>query len=240
MIGREKFLKNELASLSYGYSPSSLIAYLGVRGINLKDYGFGNHNIWHLEQWDLNQIWRDVDANCYDKPWVFFSTPTLHTSYPGVAPEGCDILEIGTTANYSFFKNLYDNNPAEYRKQKRLLAQRLIDIATEKYIPDLEKHIALKVVGSPISNETYCFAPFGNCYGSNLTTENMGLNRSKSKTPFKNLFWCNASSGFPGIYGTTVTGMNLYGKLTGDYFYKYENAPSNQEAIQYSSGFQTR
>src|SRR5262249_55737344 len=155
------------------------------------------------------------------KPWVFFSTPTLHTSFnAGVAPEGCQILEVGTVANYGHFRKLYDENPAEYRRQKKELAWRLLKIASERFIPNLEKHLDLKVVGSPVTNETFCFAPFGNCYGSDLTPKNMGLNRLKSESPWKNLYWCNASSGYPSIYGTTLTGMNLFAKLTGDDFYK--------------------
>ncbi len=234
MIGREKFSKKEQDTLSYQYSPSSLIIYLGIKGIDLRDYGFGDFNIWHMEQWDMNKIWKDINANNYDKPWVFYSTPTLHTYCQGTTPEGCQILELGTAANYQYFKELYDHNPCEYRKQKKQLAQRLLDLTMEKYIPDLNKHIALKVVGSPVTSETYCYAPFGNCYGSNLTPHNMGLERLSSDTPWNNFYWCNASSGYPGIYGTTITGMNLYTKLTQDAFYDYNKAPSTEEAIQYA------
>lgn len=235
LIGRSKFPGKELKSLSYQYSPSSLMIYLGIKGIDLRDYGFGNHNLWHLEQWDINKAWRELRNNDYDQPWIFLSTPTLHTSEGGVAPEGCQILEMGTAANFSYFKKLYDENPAEYRKQKRLLANRLIHIVSEKYIPQLEKHIAVKVVGSPVTNETYCFAPFGNCYGSDMTPYNMGLDRLKAETPWNNFFWCNASSGYASIYGTTMTGMSLYFQLTGNRFYQEKNAPSTEDAIKYAS-----
>lgn len=237
IIGRDKFPSSYLPKLSYEYSPSSLIIYLGIKDIDLRDYGFGNFNIWHLEQWDINKIWRESNQNIYENPWVFYSTPTLHTTHNEiVAPHGCQILELGTSANYNFFQDLFLNNPIEYRKQKKLLANRLLQLTVKHYIPDLEKHLALKVVGSPMANESFCFAPRGNCYGSNMTPENMGLNRLSSETPWKNLHWCNASSGFAGIYGTTITGMALYEKLTGDHFYDYRRAPSVEEAIEYAKG----
>lgn len=235
MIGQDKFPRNYLKKLSYEYSPSSLMVYLGVKDIDLFEYGFGNHNIWHLEQWDLNQSWRDIKNNRYDKPWMFFSTPTLHTRYGGVAPEGCQIIELGTAANYGYFKQLHDESPSEYRKQKRLLAERLLKIASEKFIPGLEKHMALKVIGSPVTNETFCYAPFGNCYGSDLSVENVGLDRLKEETPWSNLFWCNASSGYPSICGTTLTGVRLFEKLTNSKVYDSKKAPSTEEAIQYST-----
>lgn len=234
LIGNDKVPKAYRESLSYDYSPSSLMVYLGVKGIDLREHGFGNHNIWHLEQWDLNKCWKESRANNYEKPWLFISTPTLHTNAPGVAPDGCHIMEIGTVANYSHFKRLYDENPAEYRKQKRDLAWQLLKIASERFLPGLEKHIDLKVVGSPVTNETFCFAPRGNCYGSDMTPQNMGLKRLKAETPWKNMFWSNASSGYPSIYGTTLTGMGLYGQLTGDNFYKPELAPSTDAAIRYT------
>lgn len=218
MIGREKFPKEYLPALSYDYSPSILMIYLGIKGIDLRDFGFGNHNTWHLEQWDLNQTWKDSRTNCYDKPWVFMSTPTLHTNQPGIAPKGCQILEVATAANYDFFKDLHERNPHQYRAQKRALTDILLEIVERKHIPNLQRHLALKVVGTPTTNDDFCFAPFGNSYGSHLTPHNMGLKRLKAETPWENFFWCNASSGYGGVYGTALTGATLYGKLTGDRF----------------------
>lgn len=205
-----------LSRLHYNYTQSSFFVYLGVKGIDLRDYGFGNHNTWHLEQWDMNQSWKESDLNCYDRPWIFMSTPTLHSDYPGIAPEGCQILEFGTVANYDHFKTLHDQDPPAYRKLKNQLTDKLISIIEAKHIPDLTHHIALKVVGTPTTNEDFCLAPFGNAYGSVMSPANMGLNRLKAETPWDNLYWCNASSGFASIYGTTLTGINLYQKLTGD------------------------
>lgn len=216
MIGREKFPPEFLPALSYAYTQSSFFVYLGVKGINLADYGFGSHNTWHLEQWDMNACWKQSRQNSYEKPWLFMSTPTLHTSQPGIAPEGCQILEFGTVANYDYFKELHEKNPPAYRKAKHDLAEKLLKIVEEKHIPHLSKHIALKVVGTPTTNSDFCLAPYGNAYGSVMSVENMGLGRLKAETPWKNFFWCNASSGFASIYGTTLTGANLYAKLTGD------------------------
>lgn len=215
MIGRERFPSKFLPSLSYDYTQSSFFVYLGVKGIDLRDYGFGNHNTWHLEQWDMNQSWKETRENNYDLPWIFISTPTLHSSYPGIAPEGCQILEFGTVANYSRFKQLKDAAPAAYRKEKLELSERMLKIIEQKHIPNLSRHLALKVVGTPTTNCDFCYAPFGNAYGSLMTPENVSPGRLKADTPWKNFYWCNASSGFASIYGTSLTGAKLYKELTG-------------------------
>lgn len=216
MIGRDKFPNKYLPSLSYKYTPSSFLIYLGIKGIDLRDFGFGNHNTWHLEQWDMNKSWKEALENNYQRPWIFMSTPTLHSSYPGIAPDGCQILELVTVANYDHFKHLKDTDPAAYRKEKHNLAEKLLNIVEQKHLPDLSRHLALKVVGTPTTNTDFCFAPFGNAYGSVMSPENVSLSRLKADTPWNNLFWCNASSGFASIYGTALTGANLYTKLTGD------------------------
>lgn len=217
LIGLEKFPPSYLPPLRYPYTQSALFVYLGVKDIHLSDYGFGNHNTWHLEQWDMNASWRESRENCIDRPWIFMSTPTLHTSHPGIAPAGCQILEFGSVANYDYFKHLHDTNPPAYRKEKNRFAQKLLKIIEDKHIPQLSKHIALKVVGTPTTNTDFCLAPFGNAYGSVMSPPHMGLGRLKAETPWHNFFWCNASSGFASIYGTTLTGCNLYAKLTGDH-----------------------
>ncbi len=216
MIGKEKVPSRYQKPLNYSYTQSALFVYLGVKGIDLADYGFGNHNTWHLEQWDMNQSWRDTAENKFDKPWIFMSTPTLHSNYPGIAPDGCQILEFGTVANYDIFKNLHDTSPQEYRRLKHDFSDKLLNIIEEKHVPNLSKHIALKVVGTPTTNADFCLAPYGNAYGSVMSPENMNLDRLKSESPWENLFWCNASSGYASIYGTTLTGVNLYQKLTGE------------------------
>lgn len=231
LIGREKFPSRYLPALNYQYSPSGIMIYLGLKNIELRDFGFGNFNIWHLNQWDMNKMWAEQLSGNFEKPWVFMGTPTLHSSSEGVAPEGGQILEVATVASYAYFKKFQEMGEREYLKAKMDVANRLLDFVEEKYVPDLRKHIAVKAVGSPTTNEDFCLAPFGNSYGSHLTPKQIGLGRLKADTPFKNLFWCNASSGYAGIHGTVSTGMQLYMDLTGDLIYDSSRAPTDQELI---------
>ncbi len=232
IIGWEKFPRSEQKKLSYGYSEAGVVVYLGLKDLDLRKYGFGSFNIWHLEDWDMNDMWRKMGATDFSKPWVFLSTPTLHTSEGGTTPgPGHHILELASFANYAPFKEAQEKGYAEYFKLKQRVAERMIDIVEQRYIPDLRKHIVVKQVGTSTTNEDFVLAPNGNAYGSDMTPENVHLSRLRAKTPFANFWWCNASSGWAGMYGTVSTGMNLYMDLTGDRFFGATKGPTDDELI---------
>lgn len=215
-IGLEKFPSSFQKPLSYDYSGTAVTVYLGLKGIDLRDHGFGRHNTWHLEQWDLNQTWKEALNADWSRPWLFMATPSLHTPETGTCPPGGQILELATAADYGHFRRLRDRDPKAYRKEKKKVEQRLIDLVEEHHLPKIRDHIALHVAGSPTTNEDYCRAPRGHAYGQELRPDNMGLGRLRSRTPWENFFWCNAASGYPGVSGTIGTGIQLYQELTGD------------------------
>jgi len=225
VIGLEKFPPEYHKPLKYEYSQTALTVYLGLKGIDLREHGFGRHNTWHLEQWDMNETWEQEMRQDWSRPWVFMATPSLHTTEPGTCPPGGQILELATTANYDYFRELRDHDIRAYRRQKKEVEDRMIDIVEQHHVPNLRKHIALHVAGSPTTNEDFCWAPRGHAYGQHLTPGNMGLGRLKAKTPWKNFHWCNAASGYPGVNGTIGTGMELYMRLTGDRFWNPRDTP---------------
>lgn len=232
MIGRDFFSKSDLKNLSYDYSPSGVVVYLGIKELDLRNYGFGSHNLWHLEDWDMNAMWKRQGRGDFTKPWIFFATPTLHTNATGTAPAGHQILELATYAEYAPMLALQTQGYAAYKAEKMRIANRLIDVAQERYIPHLRDHIAVQVVGTPTTNEDFVMAPYGNAYGSNMTPENVSGHRLKAKSPWRNFHWCNASSGWGGVYGTVSTGMSLYMDLTGDRFYDPRRGPNDAAFIQ--------
>jgi all-trans-retinol 13,14-reductase len=232
MIGRDKFPKKYLKKLDYEYSPSGVMVYLGLKDIDLRDHGYGSYNIWHLEQWGMNKMWKEQAEGNFDNPWIFMSTPTLHTDEPGTTPEkGMHILEIASYIEYEPFKKKKDVAYKDYLKFKQDISNKMIDLVEKKYIPNLRKHIAVQVVGTPVTNEDFCKATRGNAYGSNMTPEQVGPGRLKADTPWKNFHWCNASSGWAGMYGTVSTGSMLYMDLTGDHYYKETDVPTDEEFI---------
>jgi phytoene dehydrogenase-like protein len=231
IIGWNYFPEKYQKKLKYEYSPSGMVIYLGLKDIDLTECGFGKYNTWHLEQWDMNKMWSDQLKGDFQRPWIFLSTPSLNTDHPGSTPEGGSILEIATLTNFSSFDEAQKRSYAEYFKMKQALAERILDWVEEKYIPNLRKHIAVKVVGTRNTNVDYVNAPEGNAYGSRLIPKYMGAGRLKAWTPFENLYWCNASSGYAGIYGTCHTGVQLYMDLTGDYFMNDIKIPTDEEAI---------
>ncbi|MEK7073001.1 MAG: NAD(P)/FAD-dependent oxidoreductase [Patescibacteria group bacterium] len=232
IIGWEKFPAAEQKKLSYQYSEAGVVVYLGLKDIDLRKYGFGSFNIWHLEDWDMNQMWREMGACDFSKPWVFLSTPTLHTTEGGTTPgPGYHILELASFANYAPFKQAQDKGYAEYFKLKQRVSERMIDIVEQRYIPNLRKRIVVKQVGTSTTNEDFVLAPNGNAYGADMIPLQVSLSRLTATTPFKNFWWCNASSGWAGMYGTVSTGMNLYMDLTGDHFYDAKKAPTDEALI---------
>lgn len=234
LIGLEHFPDRWLRPLSYTYSPSGVMTYLGLQGVDPRDHGFGRFNTWHLEQWDMNRMWEDQTCGDFSRPWIFISTPTLHTSDTSVVPPGGHIMEVATYADYGYFKRMQDTSYRDYAQAKQALADRLIELVEQRYLPNLRKHVAVKVVGTPVTHEDFCGAPFGNAYGSYFTPAQMGLGRLTAETPFANFWWCNASSGSAGIHGTTHTGVALYMRLTGDRFFDGRHAPPLDELVNHA------
>jgi len=232
MIGIEKFPEEYKKSLNYEYSPAGVVVYIGLKDdIDLRDYGFGSFNTWHCEQWDMNKMWDEMGEVNFENPWVFLSTPTLHTKDPSHAPAGCQILELASYTEFKPFKDAQDSSYKDYYKMKDDVANKMIDLVEKRFIPNLRDHIRIKVVGTSATNLDFCLAPGGNAYGSRLIPKNMSGSRLKSKTPFTNLKWCNASSGWGGMYGTARTGVNLYMELTNDNFFTSGTGPTDDELV---------
>lgn len=233
LIGWDKFPESFKKPLSFKYSPAGMVVYIGLKkGFDLKKYGFGKHNVWHLQDWDMNKVWKEQLNGNFDNAWFFISTASLHSDEPGIAPKGSQILEIATVTDYKSFKDAQKRSYGEYNKLKQELVNKMIDWVQDNYIPDLKENIVVKVAGGRTTNEDFVLAPEGNAYGSIMNPKNMGIGRLKAKTPWKNFFWCNASSGFAGFYGTARTGIQLYMDITNDLFFDPTKAPSDEELLK--------
>lgn len=217
MIGIEKFSGPVRQKLNYDYSPSNFMAYCVVKGLDLRDYGFGKWNTFHTGEPDLNQAFRQMyEQNDFSNPSFAITTPTLLTEQNRDCPDDCQIIEFLTVANYAYFKHLKESDRKAYRQKKAEILESILDVVEKHYIPNFRKYLVFKITGSPTTNERFCWCPSGNSYGSSLTPRNMGLGRLNYDTSLKNFYFCNASSGYPGFAPTFWTGALLYQTLSGD------------------------
>ncbi len=213
LIGEHRLPRRWLGKLSYGYSSGNLTLYLGVRGVDLRDHGFGSHNVWHYPHDDIDAMYRRQGvSHDFSDPWLFMSTPTLHTREPGLCPPDHQILELATSADHRWFSALRARDRRAYNAEKKRLRERMIAVVEEHYVPRFREHVAAVVMGTPVTNERFCAAPFGNAYGAALTPENVAV-RVPNETPLRNLWLVNATAGFPSIGGTVKSGIDLVAKL---------------------------
>ncbi len=217
MIGVENFSRTVRKKLNYEYSPSNYMVYCVVKDIDLRDYGFGKWNTFHTGHRDLNEAFYQMyEKHDFSNPSFAITTPTLMTKAEQDCPEGCQIIEFLTVANYDYFKKLKETDKKAYRHKKEEILNSILDVVEKNYVPNFRKYIVFKITGSPTTNERFCWCPKGNSYGSNLTPRNMGIGRLNYKTSLKNFYFCNASSGYPGFAPTFWTGATLYQTLSRD------------------------
>lgn len=201
--------------LSYAYSSSNYTMYLGVKDLDLREHGFGSFNVWHYPHDDLNRIYRvQGQDNDLSDPWLFMSTPTLHSDAPGLCPPGHQILEVATSCSYDHFLELRTRDRRAYTVEKLKIRDRILDVIEGRYVPGLRKHLAMRVAGTPLTNERFVRSPRGNAYGAALTPDNVRWPRVHFDTPLPNLYLVNATAGYPSIGGTVGSGMRLFDQLT--------------------------
>ena len=214
LVGAEHFTPAFVRRLGgYTYSRGGITLYLGLAGLDLRDHGFGSYNVWSYPHDDIDRTYREQDAGNLEAPWLFLSTPTLHTDSPGLAPPGRQILEIATHAPHAEWRALRDRDPRAYQRAKKKLREHLLDVIEARFIPDLRDHVDVFAMGTPATNERFVHAPFGNSYGAALTPGQVHSARQPVKTPLENLWLCNATAGWPSVGGTVGAGRRLARRL---------------------------
>lgn len=213
LAGAAAFPKAFVRGLSAEYSYGGVSLYLGLKGIDLRDHGFGSYNVWSYPHDDLERIYADQgERNDLSDPWLFFSTPTLHSAEPGLAPPGCQTLHVSTHAAYPEWRELRDRDRRAYRREKKRLRDHLLDVIEGRLVPGLRDHIDVFAFGTPTTNERYVRAPQGNSYGTVLTPEQVTSNRHPLRA-LDNLWLVNASAGWPSVAGTIGSGRRLAHRL---------------------------
>jgi all-trans-retinol 13,14-reductase len=216
LAGEEHFAKDR-RRLDYDYSCGTITLYLGLRGVDLRDHGFGSYNVWHYPDEDLNRQYDDqLLRHDLSNPWLFLSTPALHSDAPGLCPPGEQVLEVATACDHGRFAALREGDRRAYNAEKRKIRERILDVIEESYVPRLRDHLVLRVTGTPATNARFCRAPEGNSYGAALTPRNVGPERKPFRSALHNLWLVNATAGFPSVAGALGAGMRLYRELTGD------------------------
>ena len=217
LAGEHHFGARDSKRLDYEYSSGTITLYLGIRGLDLREHGFGSHNVWHYPSEDINRIYdRQLVAHDLSDPWLFLSTPTLHSREPGLCPPDHHILEIATSCDHTRFARLRRTDRRAYNVEKKKIRETILDVLEANYIPRLREHLAMRVTGSPSTNERFCWAPAGNSYGAALTPRNVSFHRRPFRSSIDNLWMVNATAGFPSVAGTVGAGLGLYRELTGD------------------------
>ena len=213
LAGAGAFPKRFVRGLTAEYSYSGLSLYLGLKDIDLRDHGFGSYNVWSYPHDDLDRIYADQgERNDLSDPWLFLSTPTLHSAEPGLAPPECQTLQVVTHASYPEWRALRDRDRRAYHREKKRMREHLFDVIEARFIPGLRDHIDKFAVGSPTTNERYVRAPHGNSYGAVLTPEHVTTGRRPLRA-LDNLWLVNASAGWPSVAGTIGAGRRLAREL---------------------------
>jgi all-trans-retinol 13,14-reductase len=213
LAGAGSFSKRLTRSLSNDYSYGGISLYLGLKGIDLREFGFGSHNVWSYPHNDLDRIYADQgERNDLSDPWLFLSTATLHSDEPGLAPAGCHTLQVATHASYTEWSELRQRDPRAYRREKKQLRNHLLDVIEARFIPGLRDHIDVFALGTPATNERFVHAPHGNSYGTALTPDHVNTLR-RPRQLLENLWSVNASAGWPSVAGTIGAGRRLAAEL---------------------------
>jgi prolycopene isomerase len=199
-------IKNKINIFLPSLSVFSL--YLGITK-NLNEIPELKANVWVIATYDIQKIYHSL-INCQNEHFAITSSSAKDRSLLIN-----DTESICLCTNVPFKDTSYWDGAA-----KELLADRLIRMS-KVFIPELEKHIILKIIATPITLYKWTYNYRGAAYGWASTPKQFGDPDLSQKTPLDNLFltghWTNQSSGITSVancgYDTAILILREEGKL---------------------------
>jgi prolycopene isomerase len=200
----------------YSVSLSSFQIFLGLKKDLIREAGVKDTEIFYETGYDAEASYRTSrNAEVENGGYGMMLYDNL---YEGYSPKGKNTLTIMTLQGYDHWQkyeaDYFGNKKEAYRAEKERIANVLIDKVEKTLLPGLRKAIAMKEIGTPLTNTRYTGNYRGAIYGWDQTLDNSGPQRLPHATPIKNLFlagaWTQPGHGYGGVMGS---GLQCFGEI---------------------------
>lgn len=217
MLDQQEILKEYVAGLDrYSVSLSSFQIFLGLKRDLIREIGIHDSEIFVSPGYDQDAEYQA--ALNADVENGGFAITLYDNVYNGYSPSGKNTINLMVLQGYDHWKkyesDYFKGNKTAYRKEKERMADILIRRAEKKLLPGLSKAIAVKEIGTPLTNVRYTINYRGAIYGWDQTLDNSATRRVPHTTPIKNLYlagaWTRPGHGYGGVL---ASGPECFGEI---------------------------
>ncbi len=200
----------------FSVSLSSFQIFLGLKKDLIHELGIKDTEVFYETSYDAEASYRasrhaEVENGGY-------GMMLYNNLYAGYSLKSKNTLTIMTLQGYDYWQkyeaDYFSNKKEAYRAEKERIANVLIDKVEQTLLPGLRKAIAVKEIGTPLTNVRYTGNYRGAIYGWDQTLDNSGPQRLPHATPVKNLYlagaWTQPGHGYGGVIGS---GLQCFGEI---------------------------
>jgi all-trans-retinol 13,14-reductase len=217
MIDEKEPLKDYVARFDdYSVSLASFQVFLGLDKDLVGELGIADSEIFYMTDYDDDAYYKAMlEADVENSGYALMLYDNL---YKGYSPEGKNTINILTLQGYphweKYEKDYWEGNKKEYRAEKERIADILIKKVEKTVLPGLSEAIAVKEIGTPLTNVRYTLNYRGAIYGWDQTMNNTGASRVPHTTPVDNLYLAGAWSQPGHGYGAVVpSGLACFAEI---------------------------
>jgi len=217
MMHEEEFLNEYIQKMNgYSVSLSCFQVFLGLKSDLVKKTGIKDTEIFYNSGYDIDADYQACRTADFNDPG--YGLTLYDNLYKGYSPEGKNTLNILLLQGYEHWEK-YENDYFAgrkdlYNKEKKRMADILIDKVEKTLLPGLRKEIEVMEIGTPLTNIRYTGNYRGAVYGWDQTLNNSGNSRVGHKTPIKNLYLAGAWSKPGHGYGAVIpSGLECFAEI---------------------------